>query len=240
MKKVVFILISIILFFFLYKYYVFYSYKNTIQEIDTYELREKIVLFLISKDCNKLTDVSELKKFIKNCHVEGGEQFLNLEIEYSNNILYCFGFDRDNDNLRTVYKPNRVNFFQSIFKNGDNILFDCSDLHEDILNYNINVLYKISENGIEEERINSFNVYEDQLNRSIKLKKLDIEEKSVLIKIEGDSIIVTECDLSENSIKIFKEYFRKYINSEKDHTIYMIRLKSFNIEDLEVGGDSLK
>ena len=142
--------------------------------------------------------------------------------------------------MRTVYKPNRVNFFQSIFKNGDNILFDCSDLHEDILNYNINVLYKISENGIEEERINSFNVYEDQLNRSIKLKKLDIEEKSVLIKIEGDSIIVTECDLSENSIKIFKEYFRKYINSEKDHTIYMIRLKSFNIEDLEVGGDSLK
>ena len=210
------------------------------QEIDHSELREKIALYLISRDCTDI-NISELKKCITNCHIEGGEQFSNLKINFSNNILYDFGFDGDNDNFNTYFRPDEVNFIQSIFKNGDNILFDCTDLNsfKEFILFD-NILYKISENGIEEEKINSFKLYSDQLKSRIKLKSLDVEKKNALIKIKGDSILVSESNLSQESIKLFKNYFNKYKNKYKDNTIYIIRLNAFNIEDIEIESDTLK
>jgi hypothetical protein len=238
MRKALSLLVSVILIFFLYKFNKFYTYKKIIDKPSTSELAEYTDYFLIYKGFPDSLYVSELKKFLLNNKVDGAEEFSELKVGYLDGTLYGFGYDGDDDRMSRLYDPLSVNFLHSFFKNGDNIFYKISDFDLEFLNNN--TLYRISENGVGKEKINAFRVYCDQLKSNIKLKRLYFEEKNALIKIKGDSILVLESNLSQESIKLFKLYFNKYKNRDKDNPIYIIRLNTFNIEDLDIEGDSLK
>lgn len=232
------LLVSIVLIFILYKFNKFNTYKKIIDRPSTSELTEYTDYFLIYKDFPDSLDVRKLKNFLLINQVNGAEEFSKLKVGYLNGTLYGYGYDGDDDRMSNLYDPLSVNFIQSVFKNGDNRFYKASD-HDLELLIN-NTLYRINENGVEKEKISAIRVYADQLKSNIKLKSLDVEEKNALIKIKGDSILVLESNLSHESIKLFKQYFNKYKNRDKDNPIYIIRLNTYNIEEFDIEGDSVK